>query len=165
MVSSKAVETIDDDKVKLCVDEKYRIQIRKMLQKHDNLGSGRLGNVNITQNGIDLIHGARSFNSSPYQESPKTVELEQFEVDKQLNAVVIEKSVSEWASPVLFSSNKSGRLQFCFEYRKRKMMTIKDSYPLPRMDERIDILGEAKVFTTLDAYNGYCQVSIALQDS
>lgn len=68
---------------------------------------------------------------------------------------VMEHSVSEWALPVRFASKKYGRLRFCVDYRKRTTMTIEDSYPLHMMDERIDALGEFKVFTTLDVYNGY----------
>ena len=59
-----------------------------------------------------------------------------------------------------FVPKKDGKLRFCVDYRRLNTMTVKDSYPLPRMDECIDSLGDASVFTTLDAYSGYWQVAI-----
>ena len=64
----------------------------------------------------------------------------------------------------MFAPKKDGRLRFCIDYRKLNLMTIKDSYPIPRMDECIDSLGNASVFTTLDAYSGYWQVAIKHED-
>ena len=72
--------------------------------------------------------------------------------------------MSEWAAPVLFVPKKDGKLRFCIDYRKLNSMTVKDTYPLPRMDECIDTLGEAQYFTTLDAYSGYWQMKIRKQD-
>ena len=69
---------------------------------------------------------------------------------------MIELSNSEWAAPVLFTPKKDSMIRFCIDYRKLNFMKIKDSYPIPRMDECIDTLGNASVFTTLDAYSGYC---------
>ena len=82
----------------------------------------------------------------------KQRELEQFEIDKKLQAGVIEYSSSEWASPIMFDRNKDGRLRFWVYYRRLNKMTVKECYPILRMDEAIDSLGDAKVFTTLDAY-------------
>ena len=64
----------------------------------------------------------------------------------------------------MIAPKKDGRLRFCIDYRKMKLMTIKDSYPIPRMDECIYSLGIAFVFTTLYAYSGYCQVEMKPED-
>ena len=150
--------------VPLDVDEKYHPAIRGMLKKHEDMWLGKLGNINVTEHAIDLIPGARSFKSPPYRAGPKTRELEQFEITKQLKADVIEPAYSEWAAPVLFAPKKDGKLRFCIDYRKLNQASVKDSYPLPRMDECIDSLGTAKIFTTLDAYSGYWQVPIRQED-
>ena len=71
---------------------------------------------------------------------------------------VIERANSEWAAPVFIVSKKHGSLRFCFDYRKLNDLTVKDSYPLSRIDECLDTLGHAKVFTTLDANSGYWQI-------
>lgn len=53
---------------------------------------------------------------------------------------------------------------FCIDYRKLNESTVKDSYPLPRMDDCLDSLGEANVFSTLDCNAGYWQIPIAPED-
>jgi Reverse transcriptase (RNA-dependent DNA polymerase) len=81
-----------------------------------------------------------------------------------LEAGVIEPASSEWASPVVLVPKPDGSLQFCVEYRRLNALTIRDSYPLPRMDECIDSLGDACVFTTLDCNSGYWQMPVAPDD-
>lgn len=88
-----------------------------MIRKHSYRWSARLGNANITQDRIYVIPGAFPFKSASYGEGLKTRELEQFKIDKQHKAGVIEHSVSEWAAPVHFAPKKDGRLRFCVEYR------------------------------------------------
>lgn len=70
-------------------------------------------------------------------------------LNKLLAAGAIEPSQSEWASPVVLVSKPGGGLRFCVDYRKLNAMTIKDSYPLPKMDESIDSLGEAEWFVII----------------
>ncbi len=146
------------------VHTKHHPNIRKMLSKYEDMWSGRLGDISVTEHHIDLVDGARPFKTQPYRAGPKARELVQFEIDKQLEAGVIEPSMSEWAAPVLFVPKKDGKLRFCIDYRKLNSMTVKDSYPIPRMDECIDTLGEARVFSTLDAYSGYWQMNVAKKD-
>ena len=75
---------------------------------------------------------------------------------------MIELVQSEWASPVLLAPKKEdGTLRFCIDFRRLNTVTISDTYPLPRMEDCFDSLGEARLFTTLDALWGYWQVSIA----
>lgn len=65
-----------------------------------------------------------------------------------------------WASPVVLAPKKDGSWCFCIHYRRLNAFTIKDMYPIPRMDEYIDSFGNGTVFYTLDASWGYWQVSI-----
>ena len=108
----------------------------------------------ITTSQIDLVNNVRPFKAHLYCAGPKARELEEFKIKKQLDAGVIRPSMSEWVAPVLFVPKKDGRLRFCIDYRKLNSFTKRDSYPIPRMDECIDTLGEATVFSTLDAYAG-----------
>lgn len=77
---------------------------------------------------------------------------------------LIEQSVSECATHVLFAPKKDGSLRFSVDYRNLNTMKIKDSYPLPWMEDCIDSLGEAKAFKSLEDYNSYWKVSIAPQN-
>jgi hypothetical protein len=72
-----------------------------------------------------------------------------------LKSGVIESATSEWASPVVLVPKPDGSMRFCIDYRKLNAVSVRDSYPLPRMDEHIDSLGDASVFSTLDCNSGY----------
>ena len=154
--------TADDIELDIPVEKEK--DVRDMLRKHEKIWNGELGAINVTDMRIDLVPDAKPFKSAPYRAGPKTRELEQAEVDKQLKAGVIEPAMSEWAAPVLFAPKKDGKLRFCIDYRKLNSMTVKDTYPLPRMDECIDSLGESEYFTTLDAFAGYWQINLRKRD-
>ena len=81
-----------------------------------------------------------------------------------IEADVIEPAQSEWASPIVLAPKKDGTLRFCVDYRKRNAATLADTYPLPRIDECLDSLGDATIFTTLDASSGYWQATVAPED-
>ena len=82
------------------------------------------------------------------------------EVQKMLKQNVIEPSESPWASPVVLVRKKDGTLRYCIDYRRLNTVTIKDSYPLPRIDESLDALGGSKYFSTLDLASGYWQIEL-----
>ena len=130
--AGKDEKPVTAETVELHVDEKYHPTIRKMLKKHESLSSGELGKINTVQHRIDLIPGARPFKSAPYRAGPKTRELEEFEIDKQLKAGFIEPSNSEWEAPVLFAPKKDGRLRFCIDYRRLNTICLLYTSPSPR---------------------------------
>ena len=82
------------------------------------------------------------------------------EVSKMLNAGVIEPSSSPWAAPVVLVRKKDGTIRYCIDYRKLNDVTKKDSYPLPRIDDSLDVLGKANYFSTLDLASGYWQIQL-----
>ena len=71
---------------------------------------------------------------------------------------VIQLSNSEWAFPTVMVKKEDGSLRFCVDYRRLKSVVTTDVYPMPRVDELIDRLGNAKFITTLDLTRGYWQV-------
>lgn len=146
------------------VDTKHHDEIRNMMRRQEDMWSGKLGNITVTEHTIELESGARPHRAVPYRSGPKERELQGVELDKWLQEDAIEPSKSPWAAPVLFVPKKDGRMRFCVDYRRLNAVTIKDSYPLPRIDDCIDTLGEAVIFSTLDAYSGYHQLSIAKRD-
>ena len=81
-----------------------------------------------------------------------------------LTAGVIEPATTEWASPVVLVAKTDGTLRFCVDYRKLNALTVKDSYPLPRIDEYLDTLGDTAIFSTLECNSGYWQIPVAEAD-
>jgi hypothetical protein len=77
---------------------------------------------------------------------------------------IIEQSNSPWSSPVILIQKKSGDYRFCIDFRRLNAATIKDAYPIPRMDDVLDALGNCKFFTILDLASGYWQIAMSETD-
>jgi hypothetical protein len=75
-----------------------------------------------------------------------------------LKAGAIEPASTEWASLVVLEPKPDGSMRFCVDYRKLNAMTTRDTYPIPRREECIDSLGDARIFSTLDCNCGYWQI-------
>jgi transposase InsO family protein len=72
----------------------------------------------------------------------------------------IRESSSPWGAAVLFAKKKNGKLRMCVDYRGINSKTIKNRYPLPRIDELVDMLGKARCFSSIDLKSGYNQIRL-----
>ena len=86
------------------------------------------------------------------------------QIDKLLEKDVITPSKSPWASGIVLVKKKDGSQRFCIDYRRLNDVTIKDAYPLPRIDESLDQLAGSKWFSCLDMNSGYWQVELDEKD-
>ncbi len=77
---------------------------------------------------------------------------------------ILKESRSPWASPAVIVIKKDGGVRFCCDYRRLNQVTFKDAYPLPRVEESLDALGNAKLFSTLDLTAGYFEVAVSESD-
>ena len=96
--------------------------------------------------------------------SPKELEEVESQVKELLKHGLIEPSSSPYGAPVLFVGKKDGSLRMCIDYRALNKITVKNKYPLPRIDQLLDSLSGAKVFTSLDLQSGYHQIRITPED-
>ena len=72
----------------------------------------------------------------------------------------IQPSMFPWGAPVLFVKKKDGTMRLCVDYRKLNQATVKNKYPLPRIDDLFDQLRGASVFSKIDLRSGYHQLQI-----
>ncbi|KAE9166504.1 hypothetical protein PF005_g29178 [Phytophthora fragariae] len=85
-------------------------------------------------------------------------------VEKMLDAGVVEEGNGSWGFPVVLVKKRDGEVCFCIDYRALNKVTQRDVYPLPRIDETLESLGGALLFSTLDLKAGYWQISVAEED-
>jgi hypothetical protein len=131
-----------------------------MLEPHHRMWDRRLGTVAATTHRIEVLPGSKPGHAQPYRAGSHARVAEKTEIDRMLAQQVIEPATCEWFSPIVLVPKPDGALRFCVDYRRLNMITVPDTYPLPRMDECIDSLGDATVFTTLDCNSGYWQIPV-----
>ena len=142
------------------------VRIKKLLSRYKKrfLKKGHA----VTQ--TDLIGhtidtgNARPTNQAPYRAGPKEREIIEIQVDQMLVDNIIRPSKSPWASPVVLVHKKDGSIRFCINYTKLNAVTKRDVYPLPRIDDTLNSLGQARYFSTFDLASGYHQIPMAEED-
>lgn len=94
----------------------------------------------------------------------RTKQFEKVEIENVLYQKIIEPPQTERAAPIVCPPKKDGPLRFFVYYREGNALTKRDGYPIPRMDKYLEFLGEAAIFSTVDAKRGYWQVEIKETD-
>ncbi|CAI7758786.1 unnamed protein product, partial [Closterium sp. NIES-54] len=149
-------------------DEELTRGVEKLLEKisgvfPEDLPAG-LPPKRVADHRIELIPGS----TPPVRPIYKMSAVELKELKKQLEDLLakefIQPSSSPYASPVLFVRKKDGSLRMCVDYRGLNKITVKNRYPLPRIDELFEQVGEARYFSKLDLHSGYHQVRIQSED-
>jgi hypothetical protein len=116
------------------------------------------------QTACDLEPGKYPPNRAMFRYSPKEREEMERAVKDMLEKGLIEPSASPFGAPVLFIKKPDGSLRFCIDYRGLNKITIKNRYPLPRIDDLLDRLQGATTFSSLDLLSGYYQLRLPLSD-
>ena len=114
--------------------------------------------------GIDVMLGTEPISKPAYRMAVVEMEELKNQVDELEKKGFIRKSISPWGAPVLFVKKKDGSLRLCIDYRELNRVTIKNRYPLPRIDDLFDQLKGAAVFSKIDLRSGYHELRIKAQD-
>ncbi|GKB07319.1 putative reverse transcriptase domain-containing protein [Tanacetum coccineum] len=113
---------------------------------------------------IDLIPGAAPVARAPYRLAPSEMK----ELSEQLKELsdkgFIRPSSSPWGAPVLFVKKKDGSFRMCIDYRELNKLTVKNRYPLPRIDDLFDQLQGSSVYSKIDLRSGYHQLRVREED-
>nr|GFA82763.1 putative reverse transcriptase domain-containing protein [Tanacetum cinerariifolium] len=113
---------------------------------------------------IKLFPGAEPISKAPYRMA--SIELKDLkdQLQELLERGFIRPSVSPWGAPVLFVKKKDGSMRLCIDYRKLNKITIRNRYPLTRIDDLFDQLQGAMHFSKIDLWSGYHQLQVKEQD-
>ncbi|MFS7931163.1 putative nucleotidyltransferase, Ribonuclease H [Helianthus anomalus] len=113
---------------------------------------------------IDIIPGAAPIARAPYRLAPTEMKELRTQLDELLAKGFIRPSSSPWGAPVLFVKKKDGSMRLCIDYRELNKVTIKNRYPLPRIDDLFDQLQGASYFSKIDLRSGYHQLKVRDED-
>ncbi|GJS40001.1 putative reverse transcriptase domain-containing protein [Tanacetum coccineum] len=113
---------------------------------------------------IELIPGAAPVARAPYHLAPAEMK----ELAEQLKELsdkgFIRPSSSPWGAPILFVKKKDGSFRMCIDYRELNKLTVKNRYPLPRIDDLFDQLQGSSIYSKIDLRSGYHQLRVREED-
>jgi len=144
------------------IDNGQKQQLKQLLKKYQKVVAKHefdLGQTSIIKHSIPMTNEA-PIKQRPYRIPYSLQDTVKQQVKEMAEHNIIRESTSPWTSPVVMVKKKDGKMRFCIDYRKLNSMTRKDTFPLPRIDEMLDKLSNATIFTTLDLQSGYWQIEV-----
>ena len=159
----------EQDKWKAAVpgEDVHSLQLRALLASKSHLCGEEMTEVppaRVPREVIPLVPGAHPVNRPMFRYSqPEMAEMIK-QVKTLLDAGLVQKSTSPFGAPVLFVKKKDGTQRMCVDYRGLNKITVPNRYPLPRVDDLLDKLQGAKVFSSLDLLSGYHQIRLQESD-
>ncbi|UYV69772.1 hypothetical protein LAZ67_7000699, partial [Cordylochernes scorpioides] len=124
------------------------------------LGMGELGCTDVTKMDIKEVDGSKPVCLRPYKTTASEREAIREIVREWKDNGIVTETRSPYASPVLLVRKKTGDHRLVVDYRRLNIQTVKDKFPLPRIDDLLEGLRNAKFFTTLDLAHGYLQIPL-----
>lgn len=137
-------------------------QIKKLLLDYRDRFLNKIQTTDVIQTSIqhriNIVPNSRHVQSQPYVLGPAERKTESDAIDDMLASGVIQPSASPWSSPVVLVRKRDGSVRFCIDYRRLNKITVRDMYPLPRLDHTLDSLSGMVWFSTMDCVSGYWQI-------
>ncbi|XP_068213182.1 uncharacterized protein [Palaemon carinicauda] len=131
-----------------------------LFHEFPSITSDKPGRCTMLDHDIKLQPGAAPIKQAFYRTSQKKLGIMKEEVNYLVREGLAEPSASPWASPCLLVGKKNGKFRLCTDYRKINNLTIKDSYPLPRIQDIIDQVSNSTYLTQIDLLKGYYQIKL-----
>ena len=113
---------------------------------------------------IDLTPGTRPIARAPYRMAPAETRELRDQIEQLLGQGFIRRSTFPWGAPVLFVKKRDGSLRLCVDYRELNKVTIRNKYPLPRINDLFDQLRGASLLSNIDLRSRYHQLRIREED-
>jgi hypothetical protein len=113
---------------------------------------------------IDLVSGTKPIHKAPYRMAPAKLKELKEQLQELIDRGFIHPSVLTREAPVLFVKKKDGSMRLCIDYRELNRVTIKNKYPLPRINDLFDQLKGASVFSNIDLWSRYHQLKVRKED-
>nr|GEW80122.1 putative reverse transcriptase domain-containing protein [Tanacetum cinerariifolium] len=113
---------------------------------------------------IDLVSGAAPVARAPYRLTPSEMQELSTQLQELSDNEFIRPSSSPWGAPVLFVKKKDGSLRMCIDYHELNKLTVKNRYPLPRIDDLFDQLQRSSVYSKIELRSGYHQLRVRDED-
>ena len=112
----------------------------------------------------DLDHNTKPISNPPYRMAPAKLKELKLQLKDLLDKEFIQPSISRWGSSVLFVKRKDGTLRMFIDYQQLNKVTIKNKYPIPRIDDLFDQLQGSSFFSKIDLWSGYHQLRVRQED-
>nr|GEV54854.1 putative reverse transcriptase domain-containing protein [Tanacetum cinerariifolium] len=113
---------------------------------------------------IDLVHGAAPMARAPYRLAQAEMQELSIQLQELSDRGFIRPSSSPWGAPVLFLKKKDGSFWICIDYRKLNKLTVKNRYPLMRIDDLFDQLQGSRIYSKIDLRFGYHQLKVCEEE-
>ncbi|GJW28853.1 putative reverse transcriptase domain-containing protein [Tanacetum coccineum] len=179
------LEVISSIRTQGYIDKGCQVFLVQMIKKEETVASGkRIEDVPVVRDfpevfpeelpglpptrqvefHIELIPGAAPVARAPYRLAPAEMK----ELAEQLKELsdkgFIRPSSSPWGAPILFVKKKDGSFRMCIDYRELNKLTVKNRYPLPRIDDLFDQLQGSSIYSKIDLRSGYHQLRVREED-
>ena len=139
------------------------LELQSLIDTYCNVFRTLPGHTSVTEHRI-VTGAVRPVRLAPYRIPQALQGQVRQELDEMLAHGIIERSTSDWASPLVIVRKKDSTLRLCVDYRRLNSESKMDAYPIPRVDDLIDQVSRAPYITTLDLTKGYWQVPVAVED-